>query len=214
MKHFKTFVYTLFLLFAMTGSLLLVPSTEAHTPAWKINSYAYLFAAPDPIGVGQNTYISMWIDVSLPGSMITNNIRRENYTLTITKPDGTIETKHWDVIDDTTNVQSISYVPDQVGTYTIKFDYGGQVYKWTNRLGAANYVSDLATNAVYENDTYAPASKTITLDVQQEPISSVPWYPLPTEYWSRPVEGQNLAWSSLEISLVARKLFRNLPDVN
>jgi outer membrane protein assembly factor BamB len=197
MKHFKTLVYTLFLLFAMSASLLMVPSTNAHTPAWKINSYAYLFAAPDPIGVGQNTYISMWIDVSLPGSMITNNIRRENYTLTITKPDGTTETEHWDVVDDTTNVQSISYIPDQVGTYTIRFDYGGQVYKWNTRSGSSNYVADLGANAIYENDTYAPATKTITLNVQQEPISSVPWYPLPTEFWSRPIEGQNLAWSSL-----------------
>ena len=135
---------------------MMLPPAYAHTPPWYINSYAYLFAAPDPVGVDQNTYISMWVDISLPGSMVTNDIRRENYTLTITKPDGKVETMHWDVVDDTTNVQSISYVPDQVGNYTIRFDYGGQVYKWNSNPSSPYYVSGLGTNAVYENDTYGP----------------------------------------------------------
>lgn len=191
-------IFATVLIVSTIASITFIQETNAHTPAWKINSYAYLFAAPDPIGVGQNTYISMWIDVSLPGSMVTNNIRRENYTLTITKPDGTVETKHWNVVDDTTNVQSISYVPDQAGNYTIKFDYGGQVFKWNEKAGSPNYVAGLGASALYENDTYAPASKTIILHVQEEPIAPIPWYPLPTEYWSRPVEAQNLAWSALE----------------
>ncbi len=194
----KTIVCTLCLLFAITASLLLVPSTTAHTPAWKLNSYAYLFAAPDPIGVGQSTYISMWIDVSLPGSSVLNNIRRHDYTLTITDPDGQQETKYWAVIEDTTNVMSISYTPTKVGTYTLKFDYPGQTYVWNNKPSSPYYAPDLtAANALYENDTYGPASKTITLTVQQDPIAGVTWYPLPTEYWTRPIEGQNLAWSQV-----------------
>ena len=191
-------MFVLCLSFALTTSMLLLPATTAHTPAWEINSYAYLFAAPDPVGVGQNTYISFWIDVSLPGSMITNNIRRHDYTLTITDPDGGVETKHWDVIDDTTNVQSISYVPTKAGTYTIKFDYAGQTFVWNDKPSSPYYTADLSSaNALYENDTYGPASKTITFTVQQDPIPPVPWYPLPTEYWSRPIDGQNIEWSSL-----------------
>ncbi|MCW4000554.1 MAG: PQQ-binding-like beta-propeller repeat protein [Candidatus Bathyarchaeota archaeon] len=186
-----------FLTTIIASSIVLLPPVEAHTPPWRINSYAYLFAAPDPVGVNQNVYISMWIDVSLPGSMVTNNIRRENYTLTITAPDGTVETMHWDVVDDTTNVQSISYVPDQVGNYTITFTYGGQVYRWNDKPTSPYYVSGLGTNAIYENDTYGPASKTITLTVQEEPIQPITVYPLPTEYWSRPIEGQNLNWATI-----------------
>lgn len=37
----------------------------------------------------------------------------------------------------------------------------------------------------------------MTLTVQQDPISNPPSYPLPTEYWSRPIEGQNTAWASI-----------------
>src|SRR5512139_132342 len=154
----KTIVFTLVLLFAITASMLLIPSTNAHTPAWKLNSYAYMFAAPDPIGVGQSTYISMWIDVSLPGSSVLNTIRRHDYTLTITDPEGKVETKHWDVIEDTTNVMSISYTPNKVGTYTLKFDYPGQTYVWNNKPSSPYYASDLsAAGALYENDTYGPA---------------------------------------------------------
>jgi outer membrane protein assembly factor BamB len=193
-----TMIFALCLLFVITTSLILVPTTTAHTPAWKLNSYAYLFAAPDPIGVGQNVYISMWIDVSLPGSSVLNNIRRHDYTLTITDPEGKVETKHWDVIEDTTNVMSISYAPTKVGTYTLKFDYPGQTYVWNNKPSSPYYAADLAAaTALYENDTYGPASKTIALTVQQDPIPDVVWYPIPTEYWSRPIEGENLAWSQL-----------------
>jgi outer membrane protein assembly factor BamB len=197
-KKPKMMIFATLLILTTISSIALLPPTSSHTPAWKLNSYAYLFAAPDPIGVGQSTYISMWIDVSLPGSSVLNNIRRHDYTLTITDPEGKVETKHWDVIQDTTNVESISYTPTKVGTYTLKFDYPGQTYVWNNKPSSPNYASDLAAaTAVYENDTYGPASKTITLTVQADPIPDVTWYPLPTEYWSRPIDGQNLAWSSL-----------------
>jgi outer membrane protein assembly factor BamB len=114
--------------------------------------------------------------------MVTNDIRRTGYKLTITKPDGTSETRNWNVVEDTTNVQSISYTPTMAGTYTLKFDYAGQTYTWSG---------------TYQNDTYLPASATTTLTVQTDPIAPVVVYPLPTEYWTRPIEGQNLAWSQL-----------------
>ena len=41
---------------------MLIPNASAHTPAWNIPTYAYIFAAPDPIGVGQTTHVYMWLD--------------------------------------------------------------------------------------------------------------------------------------------------------
>jgi hypothetical protein len=127
--------------------------------------------------------IVMWVDYPLPSAVVTNSIRRTGYTLTITKPDGTTETKKWDVVSDTTSIQYYSYIPTQVGTYTMKFDYAGQTYTWSG---------------TYQNDTYAPATRTSTVVVQEEklpePIGS---YPLPTEYWVRPIEGQNTGWWSI-----------------
>lgn len=130
----------------------------------------------------------MWIDTPLPGATVTNNIRRHDYTLTITKPDGATDSKHWDVISDTTSVQYYQYTPDQEGNYTLKFDYAQQTYTWN----AVNTPGLAASSAIYENDTITAATKTITLIVQQEPVpAALDSYPLPTEYWTRPIEGQN-----------------------
>ncbi|MEM4734051.1 MAG: hypothetical protein QXD70_05945, partial [Candidatus Bathyarchaeia archaeon] len=182
-KNKTALAISLILMFAMTITLVYLPFAQAHDPPWNIVSYAYLVASPNPVGVGQTVAIVMWIDAPLPSSAVTNDIRRKDYTLTITAPDGKVETQHWDVISDTTNFQSYYYTPTQVGTYTLKFDYGGQVYTWSG---------------VYQNDTFLPASKTITLTVQEEkvpePIAS---YPLPTEYWARPIEGQNTYWYAI-----------------
>lgn len=84
----------IFLIAAITATTVLIPSTNAHSPPWTIVSYAYLSAAPNPVGVGQAMDIVMWVDAPLVGATVDNDIRRHDYTLTITKPDGTIETKN------------------------------------------------------------------------------------------------------------------------
>ena len=44
----------IFLMLSMSASMMLIPNASAHTPAWKIPTYAYIIAAPNPIGVGQH----------------------------------------------------------------------------------------------------------------------------------------------------------------
>ena len=157
-----------------------LPSAKANNPPWTIVSYAYLSVSPNPIGVGQTADVCMWVDAPLPGAAIENDVRRHDYTLTITSPDGKIESKHWDVISDTTGVQFYQYVPDQIGKYTFSFNYPQQKYTWSGS---------------YQNDTFLASNYTQTLTVQQDPISAAPdSYPLPTEYWSYPIEGQNTYW--------------------
>jgi hypothetical protein len=161
-------------------SLVTLPGTYAHTPPWtNIPTYAYVSPSPDVIGIGQNMVIIMFIQWIPPTSFGKYGDRWIFY-LDITKPDGKTLTQHWDVVQDTTSIQYYSYVPDIVGTYNLKFDYAGQTCTWPG---------------TYQNDTYAPASRTASFVAQEEklpePISS---YPLPTEYWTRPIEGQNPAW--------------------
>lgn len=181
---------TLILTISMSASMISTSTVNAHTPAWTIVSYAYMVAAPNPIGVGQTVAIDMWIDTPIVGATISNDIRRHDYTLTITKPDGTTDSKHWDIITDPTSVQYYQYAPDQVGDYTLKFDYPDQTYIW----GA----STPGANTAYTNDTIKGASRTITLTVQEEPVpAALDSYPLPTEYWARPIEGQNTYWYTI-----------------
>jgi outer membrane protein assembly factor BamB len=164
-------------------SLVALPTANAHDPPWTIVSYAYLNIAPSTVGVSQTVAICMWVDTPMPGATLNNDIRRHDYTLTITKPDGTTESKHWDAIADPTSVQFYQYTPTQVGNYTVKFDYGVQTYTWSG---------------AYQNDIFTASSKTKILTVQEEPIPTpITSYPLPTEYWTYPIEGQNNIWYTI-----------------
>ncbi len=69
-------------------TLFAMPAANAHSPPWNFPSYAYLVASPNPVGVGQKVSIVMWVDYPLPSAVVTNDIRRHDYTLTISKPDG------------------------------------------------------------------------------------------------------------------------------
>jgi outer membrane protein assembly factor BamB len=167
------------LITSMILTLTALPAA-AHSPPWKFPSYPFLVPAPNPVGVGQQVAIVMWIDYPLPSSVVTNDVRRHDYTLTITTPSGKVETKHWDIVDDTTSIQYYQYVPTEVGKYTLKFDYAGQTYTWSG---------------TYQNDTYAPATRTEYLIVQEDQLPLPQGsYPLPSEYWTRPIEGQNTDW--------------------
>lgn len=148
----------------------------------------------------------MWNDRSLQGGDLTNLARHSGYQLTITKPDGTNETKTWGVIMDTTAAQFYQYTPTTTGTYSFQFYYLGLVYTW----------KDISAQQVWTNDTFLPAlSKPIMLTVQDEAISSAKTsYPLPSEYWTRPIEGQNTDWCQISSNwLAGAQIFYNIqPD--
>jgi hypothetical protein len=175
------------LVLTFTISLIALPASNAHTPAWKMETWAYIAAAPNPVGVGQKVFINMWVDKPMPEATVFNDIRRHSYQLNITKPDGQILKQTFD-LSDTTGVQFYTYVPDQVGEYSCVFYYPGQVYTWNST----------AAERVFTNDVFLPAtSKTVTFTVQQDPIpEALSSYPLPTEYWTRPIEGENTDWST------------------
>jgi hypothetical protein len=164
-----------------------VPTTNAHTPPKTIATYAYVVVSPNPVGIEQSVRVLMWIDQTINGGAIENDYRFHNFKLTIIKPDNTTETKTWDVIVDLTSSQGYTYTPDQIGTYTFKFEFPGQDYN--------TYSHDPAS--VYVNDTYAASSASTILTVQQEPIPFEGNYPLPTEYWTRPIFGENTAWYAI-----------------
>ena len=180
-KNKIALIFAIILCSVMATSILPLPSANAQSSN-EVASYPYLFIGPDPVGLGQTTYISMLVDVPLPSSSEANDIRRHGYKLTITAPDGTTKTESWDIIWDTTGVQFTTFTPNQVGTYEILFEYAGQEYTWS---GSAN------------GRVYLPASVTSTLTVQEDPIPEYPQTPLPTEYWTRPIHGQNSNWYTL-----------------
>ncbi|MDT8782274.1 MAG: PQQ-binding-like beta-propeller repeat protein [Candidatus Bathyarchaeota archaeon] len=184
-----TIAISLILVTSMFAILSNMGTTSAHTPAWEIPTYAKLGFSSNPIGVGQTTLIYMFLgNPPFPNAALTNDYRFRNYRLTITAPDGTVETHNFDYIADSTNAQTYSFTPQQTGAYNINFTFLGQ---------AVNDYSHNPTSP-FVNDTYLPSSTVATLTVQEEPLPDPIYsYPLPTEYWTRPIEGQNSYWYTI-----------------
>jgi outer membrane protein assembly factor BamB len=188
------------LMASITASILLIPETSAHTPAWEITTYAYINVSPDPIGVGQKATVVVWLDKIPAGAAIGNDIRFHDYKLTITDPDGDTDIITWPIVYDTTSSANTFFTPDKVGTYTLKFEFPGQEYTWTDPIPQI-FGPPLPND--YTNDTYLASSATTTLTVQDEEVTRLPGYPLPTEYWTRPIEGENTGWASISSNYLA-----------
>ena len=181
------------LIISMGTSVVLIPSASAHTPSWQIPTTAYIAAEPNPVGVGQQIVIYFWINLIFGSqstgvtgaAQLTNNFRFHNYNLTIVSPSGNTTTKIFDVITDPTSSQYTYFTPTEIGNYALIFTFPGQNYTQYN----------YEPNSPFVNDTYLPSTKTTILVVQQDPIPAAAGSPpLPTEYWARPIYGENTDW--------------------
>jgi hypothetical protein len=187
-KTKTTILIATFLILTMALPAVVIHPANAQTSG-QMKSYAFIAVEPNPVGVGQTTYIAMWVDVPLPGASESNDIRKHNYQLTITAPDGTTQTQSWAVVADTTGAQSTSFTPTQVGTYIFAFSYPNQNYTWTS----ATY----SGNSAYTGVIFLGANATTTLTVQENPVPQTPNSPLPSEYWTRPIYGEDFNWYTI-----------------
>jgi hypothetical protein len=168
------------LIISMASSTVILQSVNATTNA---HSTAWITAAPNPIGVGQTTIIGMGLVQVNPLSQLltTSTVANvwNNFKLSITDPNGAISTAG-PFTADYTAVSSYAFTPTILGNYTITFIFPGQL------------VNDYGFDLYYE-----PSNSTITLTVQEEPILALPLNPLPTDYWARPINWQNVLWWSI-----------------
>jgi outer membrane protein assembly factor BamB len=181
----------IFFILSMTASMILTPTTNAHTPPWSIPTYAYIDSSPNPVGVGQSVSLVFWIDAIPPTAAGVAGDRWINLKVEVTKPDGTNETIGL-FSSDPVGGSYASYTPEQPGNYTFYFSFPGQVATGSTGTGING-----TTTSAFINDYYQPSNAKETITVQQEPIPGVISYPLPTEYWARPIEGQNAYWYTI-----------------
>ncbi len=176
------------LTFSIIVSMIQLPTTEAHNPPYQITTYAKVTIQPEVIGVGQSALGYAFLgNAPLSGSLMTNSYRYHNYTVWITDPNGQVKTLHWDTVDDTTGVQMFKYTPTVVGQYNITFTFGGMTLTSAD-TGSSQSIGDV----------YLSSTATCTFYATEEQISNFPdSYPLPTEYWSRPIYGENPGWFSI-----------------
>jgi len=181
------------LVISMGTSMMLMPTASAHSPPINVPVNAYVAALPETVGVGQPALIYMWLNRvygQFPGESYyaqlgVNNFRFHNYQLTITGSDGKVAFQQtFDTIQDTTSNQGFTWVPTTPDTYTVTFNFPGQTLTTSNADSRSAYI----------NDTYTAASATCTLVVQQTAVPFIQQAPLPTQYWTRPIFGENPYW--------------------
>ena len=137
-------------------------------------SYPYLGVIPNPVGVNQVALLH--IGMNRPAGLAGDGY--EGLTVNVEKPDGTTQTLG-PYKTDSTGGTGATFTPTMVGTYKLKTIFPKQKASW-NGL------------------TYTAAESAVTeLEVTQEPTPYHPGVPLPTEYWSRPIDAQNREWSTI-----------------
>jgi len=168
------------------------------TPSLSVDVVPYLSFRPDPIGIGQSLLVNVW---TTPPPAANRYLAY--YTVTITKPDGTTDTigpMNSYVADGTAWFE---YIPSQVGTYKLKFDFGGTYFPAGVYISGVLNGSNVAIGfnaapSTYPSTWFKPASTAEqTLTVQQELVASWPPSPLPTSYWTRPISPENREWYSI-----------------
>ena len=168
------------------GSLLLPAGV---TPDVQYNTIAHMSFRPNPIGVGQPLLVNVWMQPPLWAGRYFNNA----FKVTFTKPDGTTDSKTFSSYQgDATGW--FEYIVDKVGTWQVKFDFLGAYYPAGNYTPAEAVFAGSTLNAL-ESIYYAPSSDgPYDVEVQSELALSWPPSPLPTDYWTTPVEPENREW--------------------
>ncbi|HLC00635.1 MAG TPA: carboxypeptidase-like regulatory domain-containing protein [Candidatus Bathyarchaeia archaeon] len=210
-------ISTIALTVILTFGILATSTLNFTVQAEDRKSYAFITAAPNPVGLGQKgpwegVLVIAWVADPTPSATTGIGQFRTGYKVTITKPDGTTEFRQTGSTDPSTKFATNSigrdidyeggayfiYTPDQLGNYTLKFDYAGDVIYTPFPNGTRNWidVQNRPADPRY-NYTALPTSATYVLTVQQEPVLDTFKVPLPNEYWTRPIHGQNYWWSEV-----------------
>ncbi len=170
----------------------------------QIPTHCYLMIAPNPVGVGQSFNVVMFNPQVPPNALLGNDIRYQ-FQLQVTKPDNTTETLpatgtntgsvstggaiNGYFVSDSTGSGYTAYTPTMEGNYTFTVFFQKLYYRWNSTVGGGS--ND------YFGTTFLPSNYTTTVVVQADPISLVglpAMESVPSEYWTRPIEGQNTDW--------------------
>jgi outer membrane protein assembly factor BamB len=143
-------------------------------------TYAFIGATPNPVGVNQETLLHLGI--SHPTAW--PQAGWEGLTVVVTHPDGHNETLGPFTTDPTGGTGTV-FVPSVAGNYTLQTFFPEQKITTTAYGTPAN------------STMLASQSEPLTLIVQTNPVPIFEPYPLPSEYWSRPINAQFWSWNDI-----------------
>ncbi len=158
------------LILALPALATILPTAKAAD----IPTYTFLTVNPNPVGVGQTVDVAFWLDKVTPNAATLFGDRWSNLMLTITKPDGTTETKGSLMLDAVASGY-LRYTPALTGKYYFQIAFPGQTINISSTV--SNY--------------YQPSqSARVELTVQSQQIEFWTDLPLPDGYWTRPLNGE------------------------
>jgi hypothetical protein len=167
----STFSASIILLLAM--SMLIAGATSANA-ATSIKTRAFLSANPNPVQVGQSIVVSFWVEPIPPTAADIFH----GFMIEVTGPDGNKETKG-PFSTSPLGSQYMLYTPDKTGEYKFQFSYPGE-----------SFAGDVHFEA-----SQSPITTVVVQDGAIEP--SFVNVPVPTDYWTRPINAQNRDWFSI-----------------
>jgi outer membrane protein assembly factor BamB len=176
-------ITTICLMISLAIPLFALPTANAQVTRV---TYAYIGATPNPVGIGQETLLH--IGITHPTAW--PHAGWVGLTVTVTRPDGANETLGPFETDPTGGTGTI-YVPTMNGEYTFQTHFPEQ------KITTAAYGTPANATML------ASSSQKLTLVVQEQPVREHPGYPLPSEYWTRPVNAQFWQWNSIAGNWVA-----------
>jgi len=188
----KLSAITFVLILTFAATFVTLPIVSAHDPPWEISTWAYIALTSDVIGVNQDVYFIYWSN-AVPPTALGAYGDRWTFTVEVTKPDGSkVTLGPWE--SDPVGGGWGVYTPDQVGVYSFVAKMPDQ-FVTGEPVPPAGYFMG---GGAFVNDTYlASSSEPVSLTVQQDPVDGWPEAPLPTEFWTRPINSMNRDWWQL-----------------
>jgi len=180
----KTTITPTALILILTMATLMASIQTATAQTNTMPTYPFLGVVPNPVGVGQTVLLHVGIFMQTPAAQYG----WENLSITIERPDGQTETISG-IRTDSTGGTGVTYTPTMAGVYRLQAHFPEQLYPATLDYGGL-YVPEGTV-------MLASDSEVVELVVQEEPIEYYPDNPLPSEYWSRPIDAQLRTWSAV-----------------
>jgi outer membrane protein assembly factor BamB len=164
-----TIAMALILLLAISCLFATMPAATAEKRA----TFACISTVPKTTGQDQMVLINGWITPPPDLDSNANPIIYHDIMVYITKPDGNVDIKG-PIDSDGPGTIWLTYTPDMLGTYSV-------VLKWAGS-DIREAVESPPTEFTVQSEAVPPAF---------EPV------PLPTDYWTRPINAENRAWSQI-----------------
>jgi hypothetical protein len=210
-KKLEATIIVAFLFLSLAAAVSSMPTVGAHDPAWQIPTWTYISASNNPIGAGQQLVIVFWTN-AVPVTAQGTYGDRWTFYVDVTKPDGSHE-RLGPYVSDPVGGSYALYTPEQIGQYTFVAEF--EEHTITGQPMDPRYDAAHQYNYAYWGDTYlASHSNPLSVTVQQQEIT--PWSetPLPTSYWTRPVNDINRGWSVLLGNWLSGAAQTNGPTTN